>query len=320
MADIVLLGGTGAMGRAIAALLHAQQRPFRVVARSRSRLDALFAAYPEAELKTWNPEQPESARAALSGARMAFCLFGLPYWRFRDFPLLMRQTLDAAVAAGVARMLLVSSVYSYGVPRSTPVAEDHAREPATVKGQMRKRQEDMLLAADAAGRIRGTILRLPDFYGPGVETSIVNGVFQAAVKGKAAPLLAPIDTPHEFVYVPDAAAVALRLAAEPRAYGRAWNLAGPGPISERQFAEKVFAAAGRPPALRPVGLWTLRTLGLFNRVLRELVEMHYLQTTPVLLDDSALRGLLGPLPKTSYDEGIRATLAALPRPEPRRAG
>ena len=36
--------------------------------------------------------------------------------------------------------------------------------------------------------------------------------------------------------------------------------------------------------------------------------MLYLQETPVLLDDSKLTAALGPLHKTSYDEGIRLTL------------
>jgi hypothetical protein len=39
-----------------------------------------------------------------------------------------------------------------------------------------------------------------------------------------------------------------------------------------------------------------------------LVEMNYLMTNPVLMDDSALQGLLGGVKKTSYDEGIRNTL------------
>jgi hypothetical protein len=42
-------------------------------------------------------------------------------------------------------------------------------------------------------------------------------------------------------------------------------------------------------------------------MMRELAEMSYLQTTPVLLDDSALRAVL-PLQKTPYEEGIRLTL------------
>lgn len=45
------------------------------------------------------------------------------------------------------------------------------------------------------------------------------------------------------------------------------------------------------------------------------VEMHYLLTDPVILDDSALQQLIGPIAKTPYPEGIRQTLAAT-RPTP----
>lgn len=62
---------------------------------------------------------------------------------------------------------------------------------------------------------------------------------------------------------------------------------------------------GRKPKLRVVGKTGLRLIGLFNPLMREMVEMHYLQTTPVLMDDSALMRLLGGVKKTSYAEGVR---------------
>ena len=176
---------------------------------------------------------------------------------------------------------------------------------------MRKAQEDLVLKADAAGKIRGTILRLPDFYGPSVERSILYGVFRAALKGERANLVGPIDTPHEFVFVPDVGPVLVRLAQQPDAYGRAWNLGGSGVITQRQFAERVFAAVGRPPKLMVANKTMIRTLGLFDPFMRELVEMHYLFSTPVILDDSALRRLLGEVVKTPYEEGIRRTLEAM---------
>jgi dTDP-D-glucose 4,6-dehydratase len=36
--------------------------------------------------------------------------------------------------------------------------------------------------------------------------------------------------------------------------------------------------------------------------------MYYLQTTPVILDDSKLRRFLGTLQKTPYLDGIRTTM------------
>lgn len=54
----------------------------------------------------------------------------------------------------------------------------------------------------------------------------------------------------------------------------------------------------------------LRLAGIFNPFMRELVEMHYLITNPVLLDDSALQKLLGGIRKAPYDEGLWQNLEA----------
>ncbi len=53
----------------------------------------------------------------------------------------------------------------------------------------------------------------------------------------------------------------------------------------------------------------LRAIGLFDGMMRELVEMQYLLTDPVILDDTAIHELLGPLHKTSYDDAVRAICA-----------
>jgi nucleoside-diphosphate-sugar epimerase len=159
--------------------------------------------------------------------------------------------------------------------------------------------------------MRTTILRAPDFYGPNSELSYVRAIFDAAVKGGTANVIGPIDTPHEFVFVPDLAETLIALSEKDEAYGKAWNVAGPGLITTRQFAELVFGAVHQKPRLRIVGKFMLRVLGMFNPFLREIVEMHYLWTTPVKLDDARLRQLLPTLHKTPYGEGIRLTIEAM---------
>lgn len=57
----------------------------------------------------------------------------------------------------------------------------------------------------------------------------------------------------------------------------------------------------------------LRLIGLFKLFMREMVEMNYLMTDPLVMGDSALQQLIGPLRKTPYAEGIRQTLAAAAR-------
>jgi nucleoside-diphosphate-sugar epimerase len=308
MGKVALFGAAGAIGRSIADALRAQGREYRVVGRDRARLVELFGSDPKAEIVTWNPDDPASVRAAARGVDTLIYLVGVPYDHFELHPQLMRKTLDGAIAEGVKRMVLIGTVYPYGVPQTAKVTEEHPRNPTAFKGKMRKEQEDLLLAEHAAGRIQGTVLRLPDFYGPGVENSFLHRLFKAAAEGGTADLIGPIDTPHEFVYVPDVGPVVLALMDKQEAYGRWWNLAGAGAMTQRQIADRVFAMAGRKPKLRVASLLMLRVMGLFNPFMKELVEMNYLQTTPVLMDDTALSRLLGGLHKTPYEEGLRRTL------------
>jgi nucleoside-diphosphate-sugar epimerase len=218
--------------------------------------------------------------------------------------------LDGAIAESVAKMLLIGTVYPFGLPLTAKVGESHPRDPHTFKGKMRKEQEDLLMSADAAGQIRGGVLRLPDFYGVGVEKSILDGVFKAIKTGKSAQLIGPIDTPHEFIFVPDVAPIVRDLVANPNAYGRTWNLAGASVITQRQFAEKAFSQAGMKPKLMVAGPTMVRMIGWFQPIMREISKMAYLQQTPVLMDDTDLRKLLPSLKKTSYDEAIRQIVSS----------
>ncbi|MEJ1971940.1 MAG: NAD-dependent epimerase/dehydratase family protein [Lacunisphaera sp.] len=306
-----LFGATGAIGHSIATAFRASGLRYRVVGRSASSLQARFGSDPLAETRTWDPDSPESIVRAAEGIDTLIYMVGVPYDQFALHPKILRQTIDGAVRAGVKRILLIGTLYPFGRPRTPRVNEDHPREPHTFKGRMRKAQEDALMEAHRDGRIEATILRLPDFYGPHVEASFFGGLFQAIQQGKRAQMVGPIDVPHEYVFVPDVGPIVVRLVQTPAAYGRTWNLGGAGPIVPRDFAERAFAQAGQKPRFLVAGKLMLRLLGLTNPFMRELVEMHYLITNPIIVDDQALETLIGPLKKTSYDAGIAACLRAL---------
>ena len=307
---IALLGATGAVGDSIASELRRRGESYRAVGRDRASLDRAFGSDPLAEISAWNPAEPSSAGAALHGVDAAVYLVGVPYNHFELHPVVMHQTIDAAVAEGVQQVLLVGTVYPYGRAQTTPVREDHPREPRTFKGKMRKQQEDLLLEADAAGKIRGTVLRLPDFYGPRLKNSFLDSVFTAAASGGTANLIAPIDRPHQFVYVPDVGPTVLDLLRHPETHGRWWHLAGDGTASIREIVAMVGEMAGKPIKTRVVGTTMLRLIGLFQPIMRELVEMNYLLTDPLILDDSALSALLGGVKKTPLREGLQRSLDA----------
>ena len=314
-----LFGAAGAIGQSIAVALAAAGRHYRVIGRSRSALEAAFGHDPYAEIVTWNPEDPASVTAAAQGLQTAVYLVGVPYNQFEKHPPLMEKTLAGLNAAGVERLILIGTVYPYGRARSEFVTENHPREPHTFKGKMRLAQENLVLEAHGRKGLSTLVLRLPDFYGPGIERSVLNGVFEGAAHGTRAQMVGPIDVRHEFVFVPDVGPVVETLTRTPEAYGRWLHLAGPGTITQREVAEKAYALAGHKLKMMVAGKPMLRVLGLFNPIMRELVEMNYLMSEPLVLDDSALQALIGPIRKTSYEDGIRIALAgASSQPQPNR--
>ena len=305
--NIAIFGAAGAIGPAAALELSARGHRVRAVSRNPA---ALAAACPGAEPFVADLSDPTAARAAAAGMDAILFAVGVPYHRFDLHPTMMRTTLAAARAENVTFLVHVSSVYAYGRPQTPLVAETHPRDPHTRKGRLRKIQEDLVIAADDAAGLRTLVLRLPDFYGPSAANSACAYALDNIARGKPADLLGPIDTPHEWVYVPDVAPVVADLFARPDAFGTSYNLAGPGVMSEREFATKLFAAAGRPLRYREASPLLLRALGIFNPTMRELVEMSYLHETPVILDDTKLQRVLGTIAKTPYDVGIAATVAA----------
>lgn len=310
MSRIALFGAAGAIGQSIASAISAQGQPYRVVGRNETSLRKAFGADPLAEILTWDPDSPASVEAAARGVDTLIYLVGVHYTQFELHPELMRKTLAGAIRAGVKQILLIGTVYPYGLPQSSPIREDHPRQPHTFKGRMRKAQEDLLMQAHEEGRIRAAVLRLPDFYGPGVDASFLHGAIKAAAQGGTADMIGPLDRPHEFVFVPDVGPVVARLVSTPAAFGKVWHLAGAGVTTQQALVAEMERQTGRKLKKRVAGKTMLRLIGLFNPFMRELVEMHYLLTQPVIMDDTALQQLLGPIKKTPYAEGIRLALQA----------
>ena len=305
-----IFGAGGATGRVIAEELERRGEPIRLVGRDAKRLRPSGNGG-DVETVEADLDNPATIRAAARGVDAIVYAAGAPYARFALHPQRMRGTLDAARAEGVARILLLGTVYPYGFPQSRPVDESHSREPQTFKGRMRKEQEDLVFDAHRAGDIRGLILRVPDFYGPGVELSYLHDLFKAAAGGHRANLIGPIDVPHEYFYVPDLAPIVCDLLHDDGAYGEAYNVASAGAITTREFAQRVFARAGTKPAWFVANKTVLRAMGIVNPLMREMVEMNYLMSDPVILDDTKLVKRLGAVRKTPYDSGIAQTLDAM---------
>jgi nucleoside-diphosphate-sugar epimerase len=98
------------------------------------------------------------------------------------------------------------------------------------------------------------------------------------------------------------------LAGRDEAYGTDWGLPGSGGLTANRLAEIASEHLGHPVVVRAVPGWLLKILSLVHPALREARPMipHYVR--PVRYDTSKLRGLLGEVRTTPFEEAIPATL------------
>ena len=297
-----VVGATGPTGSALARELVGRGWRVRVVSRRREHLESVFSDL-AVECVPGDAMDPGSIRAAVAGCDLVVDTIGLPAERMADHP---RTAANLVAAAGEgARLLQVSSYWSFFPHRGEVVAESHPREGGHAWFRWRREAEDVLLGAGAA------VVHLPDFFGPGVHTSSVQMALQEAVDGKPMSCIGRPETARETVFVPDAMRLVADLAGREEAYGTDWGLPGNGAVSPRDLARIAGEHLGRPVKVRCVPPWLLRLLALAMPPVRTVVPLAPHYSRPVRYDTTKLRGLLGNPILTPLEEALHRTLDSL---------
>ena len=90
MQKAAIFGAAGAIGPQVAEELSRREVPFRVVGRSRPKLEAAFGTLPHAEIFEADIGDLRAAGAAARGVDTVFYCVGLPYPSHHLHPVLMR--------------------------------------------------------------------------------------------------------------------------------------------------------------------------------------------------------------------------------------
>ena len=116
-----------------------------------------------------------------------------------------------------------------------------------------------------------------------------------SLAGKSASVLGDPDQPHTYTYIPDIGEGLAVLGEHSEAPGEIWHLPNdPDTKTTRQLVEIIFRDAGRPATkLKTVPTVVLKTMGLFNPTMRELLEMQYLYAEPFVVDSTQDRDPAG---------------------------
>ena len=149
-----------------------------------------------------------------------------------------------------------------------------------------------------------------DFFGPwALDSGYGDRVFYPALAGKGASFAGKVDLPHTATYIEDFGKALVILGEREEALGRAWHVPNDRPqITQRQFAELVFAETGHPAKASGMGKTMMRIGGLFIPGAREVVEMMYEFEKPFIVDSSQFERTFG-VKATPIAEAIKATVA-----------
>jgi nucleoside-diphosphate-sugar epimerase len=298
----VVLGATGGVGHSIVQALAAQGAHVRAVNRSGRPVEGSSVEVAPADLTN-----RDSTLAACQGASVVYHCAGAPYQQWATlFPGMLDNIIAAASATG-ATLVYTDNCYMYA-PTSQPLTEESLQAPVTRKGKLRQQLAATVLTAHRQGRIRATIGRAPDFYGPGVRASAVGDqLFSALVAGKRVPWLGKLDLPHALAYVDDFAHGLITLGTREQALGQVWHIPVAEALTGRQFITLASELAGVPARPLATPALLLSVVGLTNPVVRESVEMLYEFTEPYLFDWSKYRSAFGGEP-TPHREALQPTV------------
>jgi nucleoside-diphosphate-sugar epimerase len=300
----VVLGASGGVGGAVARELARWGARVRGVTRL-GRGDVPAGV----EMVAADVTNHDQMRAVCAGASVVYFCANPGYTEWpRAFPPLLEGALAGAAASG-AKFVMADNLYVYP-PTTAPITEEMPWQPVTRKGRVRAAMDERLMAAHRAGEVRVVIGRASDYFGPGALATSTAGeiFFKAYFAGKPVDWVGRLDVPHTVSYIEDFGRGLVTLGEHEAALGQAWHIpAAPAPTGQ-EFIEMIFAAGGRRAKIRTASRGALRALGLFNPLLREMVEMAYEFEQPYVMDGSKFTRAFGGAP-TPLPEAVAATVA-----------
>jgi nucleoside-diphosphate-sugar epimerase len=252
-------------------------------------------------------------RRALAGAdALVHCAAALPSYPAEQIRSIVvdgtRTVLDAARAAGVARVVYISSTAVYGLPTVVPTPEEYPYAPVDTYSAAKAEAER--LALTYRGQFVLPVLRPKTFLGPG-RLGLFSMLFEWAHEGRNFPVLGDGRVRIQMLHIADLVdAVVLALRAPADVADDTYNIAAAEFGTLREDFQAVLDAAGhgRRVVSLPAGparavlslLERTRLSPVYGRLLHKLTADSY-------VDISRARERLGFAPRFSNRDAILET-------------
>ncbi len=214
----------------------------------------------------------------------------------------------AAREKGVKRLVFVSSIKALGEDdKGRPLRENDEAHPSDDYGRSKLAAEESLRLLETPD-FSVTIVRLPLVYGPGVKANFAQ--LARAVRHRRPLPLGQARAPRSLVGLDNAVSALSLCLTHPAAAGRTFHVADQEAPTVRELVLALAAAFGQPARLFNVPLPVLVALAQVARRSDTMLRL----ITPLRLDTTLIRELLGWSPPLSLSAGLAQYAASTPNP------
>jgi nucleoside-diphosphate-sugar epimerase len=295
-----ILGAGGPVANALTKELLQSGHSVRLVSR-RKISPAPSASWVGADLL-----KKEQVLEATKGSTVIYMCAGLRYdskvWQL-EWPVITNNIIAAAKAAN-ARLIFFDNVYMYGRVEGA-MTEASAFNPSSVKGAVRAKVAEQLLAEIKAGNLKASIARAPDFYGAESMNSFLDGmVLDKFSKKSKAMWVGNASTKHSFIYIPDAGKAVALLGTNPDTDNQTWHLPTAPALTGLEIMNMAAGIFGTNSSYTRVNKIMLKAIGLFDKKVGEIPELYYQYQYDYIFDSTKFENRFQ-LKPTSYADGIK---------------
>lgn len=304
-----ILGSGGAIGTDLAKALAQFTNEIKLVSRNPKKVNEHDILYPA------DFSDPAQIFKAIEGSEICYVTVGFDYnikvWR-EKWPPFIKNVIDACIQNNT-RLVFFDNVYALDTDQVNHITEESPIYPGSKKGEVRATVDRMILEQIGKGKLDAIIARAPDFFGPikAQNSLLMNLVYDNLAKGKTARWFCNADVVHTMGYTPDLAKATALLGNTPDAYHQIWNLpVDMNSLTGREWVKLFADEMKTSDKVQVLPLWSLRLLGLFVPILKEMAEMMYQFDRPYNFDSSKFikRFKFSP---TTNKEAVRQTIETL---------
>jgi 2-alkyl-3-oxoalkanoate reductase len=328
MSVILVTGGNGFVGRHLVSALQERGDSVRVLALHTE--DTRWLEQRGIVIYRGDVRQPETLAEPMSGVAAVLHLAAMmDVWRpIKDYRAVnvagTENVCRAALAAGVGRLVHMSSSSVYGMRLGRPADETFPLKPFPDPYPITKAEGDVAVQRMITEeRIPAVIIRPDQIFGPGDHLHFGRTLHR--LRAGRGIIAGAGDNAIPLVYVTDAVQGLLLALDHPRAVGQAYNITNDAPFTQEQFLREVAREIGANPPRIHIPYHALYAAGCLAERLAVLRPSAHrpaitrLGVTFIGTDNryaiGKARRELGYRPRISLRDGVRLTAAWCQQPD-----